>query len=156
MSYISNTEQTEIRRSQEAREVKENKEGADEQELEIAAALERADLIFKEVKQSKQQIQNIILHLQTVVAAIRQLRRQLQLAEGNDDPASVARDKKRIAELKKKINAYGDELKKMRGDLIREQQEELRNGIGIGLSSAELEEKAVEMVEKMIVEVKKY
>ena len=88
------------------------------------------------------------------MAAIRQLRSQLQLAQTDDDVSSVKQDRKKIAELKKKIQDYGVELEKMKGDLIREQMEELKNGVGVGLSSADLQAKAEAMVEKMIGEVK--
>lgn len=156
MSFES--EQAQRRRTLEGREASaENKENQeDDAELKKAASLERADIIVKEVRQNQKQMQNIIMHMQTVLIAIRQLRQQLQLVEGDDDPASIKQDKSRIAEIKKKIKDYGDELQKMRGDLIREQVEELKNGADVGLSLAELEKRAEEMVERMIEEVKKY
>lgn len=143
------------RRGLEGRETgAEQKEKQDEAELKSAAAMERADVLIREAKTSKKQMQNILLHMQTVMAAIRQLRQQLQLVEESDDPASVKQDKKQIEGLKKKIREYGDELEKMRGDLIREQMEELKNGIGVGLSGDELRKRAEEMVEQLIQQVK--
>lgn len=157
MPFESEQEQKRLR-SLEGREVgpeeKENQE--DSAELKKAASLERADIIVKEVKQSQKQMQNIVLHMQTVLAAIRQLRQQLQLAEESDNPASIKQDKKQIEALKKKIQEYGDELEKMREDLVREQMEELKNGVGVGMMAEELQRKSEEMVEKMIEEVKKY
>ena len=51
------------RRSQEASEVGyESKEGEVDEEVKKAAAMERADYLVKEVKQSKKQMQNILLH----------------------------------------------------------------------------------------------
>ncbi len=150
------TEKNLFRRTQESRESGvENRENQEiDPELAKAATMERADLLVKEVKQSKQQMQNIILHMQTVLSAIRQLRQQLQLAQTDDDISSVKQDKKQIEILKKKIQEYGDELEKMRKDLVREQMEELKNGVGVGLSSAELQVKAEEMVELLIKQVK--
>ncbi len=163
------TQQAEFgRHSREAAEAaaenRESKEGEVDNELKAGAAMERADIIVKEVRQGKKQMQNIVLHMQSVLLAIRQLRQQLQLAQ-NDDVDSVKQDKKRVEELKKKIRDYGDELEKMRGDLIREQVKELsrserdpavagKNGVGVGLSSAEMQQKAEEMVEEMIKQVK--
>jgi hypothetical protein len=112
--------------------------------------MERADLLVKEVKQSKKQMQNIVLHIQQVMQAIRQLRTQLQLVASSDDPASVKLDKEMIEKLKKKIALYGAELQNMRGDLVREQVEELKNGIGVGWTTEQLQQKAEEMVGEML------
>ncbi len=142
------------RRSLEGREIKaEQKEKQDDAELESAAAMERADVLIREAKTSKKQMQNIVLHMQTVLSAIRQLRQQLQLAEESDDPTSVKQDKKQIEELKKKIREYGDELEKMRGDLVREQMEELSRR-KVGMTTEELQRKAEKLVEEMIQQVK--
>lgn len=143
------------RRSLEGREASaEQKEKQDDTELKSAAAMERADVLIREAKTSKKQMQNIVLHMQTVMSAIRQLRQQLQLVEESDDPASIKQDKKQIEELKKKIREYGDELEKMRGDLVREQMEELKDGVGVGMTTAELQQRAEELVEKLIQQVK--
>lgn len=155
MPFESEQEQKR-RRSLEGREAgleeKENKEN--DAELKKAAGLERADVIVKEIKQSQKQMQSIIVHMQTVLAAIRRLRRQLQLAESSVDPSSIKQDKKQVEELKKKIKEYGDELEKMRGDLIREQMEELSRGVEVGMTAEGLREKAEEMVDKMIAMVR--
>ena len=154
MPFESEQEQKH-RRGLESREIRvEQKEKQDEAELKAAAAMERADVLIREAKTSKKQMQNIVMHMQTVLSAIRQLRQQLQLAEESDDPSSVKQDKKRIEELKEKICLYGDELEKMRGDLIREQMEELKNGVGVRMTTEELRRKAEEMVETMIKKMK--
>ena len=157
------------RRSLEGREVgvEEKENQADVAELKKAAGLERADIIVKEVKQSQKQMQNIVLHIQTVLNAIRQLRLQLQLAETSDDPASIRQDKKQVEILKKQIQEYGDELERMRGDLIREQLEELsrredgtptgasgKNSVGAGMTTEQLQRKAEQLVDEMIKTVK--
>ena len=142
------------RRSLEAQEVGyESKEGEVDEEVKKAAALERADYLVKEVKSSKQQIQNIVLHMQQVVNSIRQLRAQLQLADNVDDPSSVAQDKKKVEELKSKIGEYSNELEKMKGDLIREQVEELKQD-NVEMTPDQLQTKAEDMVNKMIADIK--
>lgn len=150
---IFNPEQESARRTREARELafeaREAKEG-DTAELKKAAAMERADFLSKEIQNSAKQMQHILIHMQEVTAAIRRLRELLQVADHHGDPASVQEDKARIYELKKKISAYQDELVKMKGDLVREQVAELKNGVGVGLSSEALEHKAKEIVERMI------
>lgn len=142
------------RNSQEAKEnraeMEKNKEGEVDEELKKAAIMERADLVIKEVKSSQKQMQNIARHMQEVEQAIRQLRMQLQLVQNNNDPVSVVQDKKRIEELKNKISEYKKELINMREDLVREQIEDLKNGLGYGLSVEELKIKAESMIEEMI------
>ena len=130
-------------------EFRENKEGEVDEELQKAAAMERADLVIKEVKSSQKQMQNIARNMQEVQKAIRQLRAQLQLAQNNDDPVSVVQDKKRIEELKNKIAENISELENMREDLIREQLDELQKQ-NLGLSELELKNKAEELVEELI------
>ncbi|MFZ2189396.1 MAG: hypothetical protein WA057_03335 [Candidatus Magasanikiibacteriota bacterium] len=156
MSFES--EKSDVRRSRESREYgaerKESREGEVNKELQAAAAMERADVMIREVKSSKKQMQNIVRHMQEVQTAIRQLRAQLQLAQTDDDVSSLKQDRKKVEELKKKIGGYIEELEKMRGDLIREQMEELKNGIGVGMTSAQLQKKAEEMVEDLINSVK--
>lgn len=155
MSFESQKENDLRLRSREAVEAKEVREGREnDAELKRASSLEKADIIVKEVKSSKKQMQNIVLHMQQVTVAIRQLRVQLQLAQTDDDVSSVKQDSKRIEDLRVKIKDYVGELEKMSEDLVREQMEELKDGIGVGLSAGELRKRAEEMVEKMIVEIK--
>ena len=156
MSFES--EQSNIRRSREARESsvesRESKEGEADPELKAAAAMERADVMIREVKSSKKQMQNIIRHIQEVQTAIRKLRAQLQLAQNDEDDTSVKQDKKQVNELMLKIRGYVEELENMREDLIREQMEELENDMAIGASMEELKKKAEDMVDDMIRKVK--
>ena len=135
-------------------ESRESKEGEVDAELKKASAMEKADYLVKEVKTSKQQMQNIILNMQQVVQAIRQLRTQLQLVQDDNDPTSIQQDKKKVEELKFKIKDYIGEVEKMREDLIREEMEELKKGIGINMSEEDLRAKAEESVEKMIREIR--
>ncbi len=140
--------------SRESHETKEQKENEKDPELQKAAARERAELLVKEVKQNKQQMKNILMHVQQVISAIRQLRVQLQLADDTNDPSSIKQDKELVAKLQKQMSKYIEEIVKMRGDLIREQIEELKNSVGVGMSTEQLQKKATEMVDEMIAMVK--
>lgn len=116
------------RSAQERNKQKENREEGkelrDDKELKAAAAMERADFLSREVKSSQQQMQNIVIHLQQVIAAIKKLRIQLDLP-GNEDVSSVEEDARRVAKLKIQIQQYRAELESMREELIREQAEDL-------------------------------
>lgn len=131
-------------------EIEKNKEDKESEELKAAAAMERAEVIVKEVKQSKKQMQNIVLNMQQVMQAIQLLRSQLQLASSSDDPSSVKQDKEQIEKLKKKIGQYVGEIEKMQDDLVQEQVEILRGGEGAGSTDEELKQKAEEMVTELL------
>ncbi len=106
-------------------ESRENKEDNSlDKELKAAAAMERADFLSREVKSNQQQMQNIVVHMQQVIAAIKKLRAELDLS-GNEDSSSVEEDTRRIAKLKTQIQEYRTELEAMRGDLIMEQTQEI-------------------------------
>lgn len=116
------TENQELLRRTESRESKEG-DGLDK-ELKAAAAMERADFLSREVKSSQQQMQNIVMHMQQVIVAIKKLRAELNLP-GNEDASSVEEDARRIAKLKNQIQEYRTELESMREDLVREQAQDL-------------------------------
>ena len=122
------------------------------EEAKAAATMERADFLVKEVKSGKQQIQNIMLHMQQVLQAITALRQQLQL-QTDETASSVEQDKEHMERLKKKIAEHKDELLKMKDELIGAQTEEIRNGEGAGLSDIQLRMKAQEMVERIMREI---
>lgn len=102
----------------------ENRENREEkqldQELKAAAAMERADFLSREVKSSQKQIQNIVLHMQQVIATIKQLRAQLDLPVSND-ASSLEEDARRVEKLKEQIRTHRSELDSMREQLISEQ-----------------------------------
>lgn len=141
-----------IEAQERAREQREKKEGEVDAELKIAAAKERADYLIKEVKTSKQQMQNIFYNIKQVMAAVQALRAQLQLTTNNNDDSipSIKKDQKTVDDLKKKISLYQNEIIKMKDDLIREEMNSLKNGIGTGLSSAELQQMAEKNVDLML------
>ena len=132
----------------------EQREGQEDAELKKAAARERVDVLWHEVKSSRQQMQNIVLHIQQVMQLVKELRQQLGLKEQTKEVASVVEDQKRFGELRQKISGYLEEVEKMKGDLIQEQMAELKNGVGVGLSTAELEGKATALVEDMLMKIR--
>ena len=142
------------RRSMEAAEAREvSKENEMDAESKKGAAMERADVLIREVKNNRQQVQNLVVHIQEVMKAIAQLRAQLQLAASNDDPASIVQDKEKVAKLKKNIALHKEEILKMKDELVSEQIKELQKGIGVEWGMAELEKKAKEMVEALITRI---
>ena len=130
-----------------------NKERKLSQEAKAAATRERAELLVKEVKSSKQQIQNIMLNVNQVLQAIKALRAQLQLATNDGDSiSSVEQDKKSIEKLKKKIAGHTDELFKIKEELIVAHANQMAESQGIILTD-ELKEKAKNMVENLLAEI---
>lgn len=154
MTLETENEVRRLRSAEAGAEMKESKEGEKDKELESAAAMERADLLIREVKSSKKQMQNIVIHMQEVMNAIRQLRAQLQLAQTDDDAKnpSVAKDKERIDELKERISKYSDEVLKMKDELIRDQTEILREGDPT-MTSETVRQKATQVVEDILKEI---
>ncbi len=144
------TEKHNLNEREKSYESRESREGEVDAEIKKATAMEKADYLVKEVKSSKKQMQNIVMHMQQVTQAIRQLRAQLQLVQNDDDPTSIQQDKKKVEELKLKIKDYIGEVEKMRSDLIREEIAELEKGIGINMSREDLRMRAEENVERMI------
>jgi len=130
-----------------------NKERKLSPEAKAAATRERAELLVKEVKSSKQQIQNIMLNVNQVLQAIKALRAQLQLATNDGDSiSSVEQDKKSIEKLKKKIAGHTDELFKIKEELIVAHANQMAESQGIILTD-ELKEKAKNMVENLLAEI---
>ncbi len=148
-------QEVQLRQSREAsaeraRESRESKEGSEMDEAAKAAAtMERADYLVKEVKGGKQQIQNIMIHMQSVMQALAALRKQLDL-EDSGEASSVEQDKQHAEKLKEKISEHKDELIKMKDELIVAQTEQIRAGDGATMSDVELRQKAEEIVQKLM------
>ncbi|OIO19287.1 MAG: hypothetical protein CO029_01175 [Candidatus Magasanikbacteria bacterium CG_4_9_14_0_2_um_filter_41_10] len=117
-------------------------------QAEVAAAMERADMIVKDVQSSKQQMKNIVINMHLVKQQIQQLRQLLQLAD-SDDANSLHQDQKAVDELKQKISGHQQELLAMREDLIREQKEELIEQKFVG----DVQNQAEKMIDQMIGDV---
>ena len=149
------SQEAQLRKSREAateraRESREVKEGGEMDEAAKAAAtMERADYLVKEVKGGKQQIQNIMIHMQSVLQALTALRKQLEI-EDSGDASSVEQDKAHAEKLKAKISEHKDELLKMRDELIIAQVEQIREGEGSTLGDVELRHRAEEIVKKLM------
>lgn len=137
------------REREQSKESQENREGFEmDAQAEAAAAMERADLIVKDVKSTKNQMKNIVMNMHAVKQQIKQLRQLLQLTD-TDDGTSLEQDQKRVNELKKTIAGYTSELVSMRDDLIREQTEELMTQGATG----DVIEQATALVDRMIADV---
>ncbi|MBP9761162.1 MAG: hypothetical protein KBD15_02905 [Candidatus Magasanikbacteria bacterium] len=107
------------------KEKREQREAEKDPELAAAATLERADYLVKEVKSNKQQMQNIVLHMQQVTKAIQSIRQQLNISAQGHDP-SLVQDAAQIKKLQTLIETYKTELLAMKDDLIAMQQIELQ------------------------------
>ena len=134
-----------------------NPENAKEKEMtpeaKAAATMERAEVLVKEVKSGKQQIQNIMMNMTQVMQAIKALRQQLQLAITNDESiSSVEQDKKAIEKLKQKIAGHTEEILKMKEELITAQATQLSQEHG-GEMTEDLKNRAREMVENIISQI---
>jgi len=134
-----------------SKEAEKNKEMTPEDKA--AATMERADILVKEVKTSKQQMQNIMINVGQVLQAIKDLRAQLQIVANNDESiSSVEQDKKAIEKLKKKISGHTDELLKMKEELITIHISQMSQASGIEINE-DMKNKAREVVENLIAEV---
>lgn len=128
-------------------ENRENKEDNKmDKELRAAAALERADYLSREVKTSQNQMQNIMLHIQAVLQAIKELRKVLSLPESGAD--SIQEDQRQVEKLRERITGYREELEKMKGDLILEHIKKLHEDNPQALPDA-LEAEATRKVEEL-------
>jgi len=115
------------RNSAEGREAGfETKEDKEKAELKKAAARERAETVSKEVKNTKQQIQNITANMQQVIKAVAAIRAQLQLAQQHeDDIPSVRSDKRRVGELNVRLMDLGSQLEGLKSALLEEEKKRL-------------------------------
>ena len=154
--HMNNQETEKIYSRQEREQSPEARENAREMknpEAKAAAARERAEYISKEVKQSRNQIKNIMVNMQMVIQAIRNLRAQLDLVASGDGAQSVEQDQARVDKLKKQVVRHLDDLERMRDDLIREEIERLRADGEVGVVG-DLTSVAVARVDKFIAEIK--
>lgn len=131
----------------------ESREDRESAELKAAAAMERADFLSKEVKTSQNQMQNIIMHMQQVMNAIKKLRAELDLpGEDLGEATSVEEDHRRVKKLQEQIHVYRSELEAMREDLIKEQIQEIAKQQPNQIPS-KIEELAKAKVEKIYMEL---
>lgn len=147
-TYSESQFEKQTRERERSREAKETGFEMDEQ-AEAAAAMERADVIVKDIKSTKQQMKNIVMNMHAVRQQIQELRKLLDLVDSGSS-TSLEQDQKRIDELKSKIAAYKDELLKMKDELIQEQIADLRNN---GETGADVLDRATAKVESFISDV---
>ncbi|MFA7654319.1 MAG: hypothetical protein WCX97_04805 [Candidatus Magasanikbacteria bacterium] len=142
------------RNSYEGREVVfESKEDKEKAELKKAAARERAEVVSKEVKNTKQQIQSIMASMQQVIKAVAAIRAQLQLAQQPEDNIpSVRSDKRRVGELNVKLMDLGSQLDGLKSALLEEERKRLREEGK--LNGATLEIEANRLVEEILAKLK--
>lgn len=95
-------------------------------ELAKASVMERTDVLVKEVKTNKTQLKNIALHMQQVLAAIQVIRRELELQDMQEDPASVQYDKEKMAQLRQQIADYIHDIEDMKDEVVRGMIEEMK------------------------------
>lgn len=125
----------------------ENKESSElDKELQAAAALERADFLVKEVKTSQNQMQNIIVHMQAVLQAIKELRKMMDIPETEVD--TLPADQRQLEKLREKISQYRSELEKMREELIVEQIKKMRQE-KLYLSEEAIQAEAIKKVDEL-------
>ncbi len=131
----------------------ENKESSEvDKELQAAAALERADFLVKEVKTSQNQMQNIIVHMQAVLQAIKELRKMMDIPETEVD--TLPADQRQLEKLREKISQYRSELEKMREELIVEQIKKMRQE-NPNLSEEVLSAEAIKKVDELYASLSK-
>lgn len=139
----------------EAEPYRESKEAGEKEvspELARAALKERADFLVKEVKTSKNQMQNILHHMGQVKSAIKKLRALLMLSDSLE-ATSLDSDQKRVQDLRAQIETQVNELRAMEEDLVSVQMHELRSEYPHALLN-DIEAKAREMVEDMLAQIR--
>lgn len=118
------------------------------------AAKERAEVVGKEVKSTKQQIQHILANMQQVVLAVAAIRKQLQLSDDNVIP-SVEQDKKSLDALRKKLDGLMSEMGDLRVALTAEEtkavQEEYPDWNAAAVA-AEVEQRVTALYNKLALE----
>ncbi len=90
------------------------------------AAKERVEMVGREVKSTKQQIQNITANMTQVLKAVAAIRAQLTIPHSDDTVPSVARDKKNLEELRKKLDGLMGEIVDLKGALLGEEAKSVK------------------------------
>lgn len=106
------------------------KEDKEKEELKKAAARERAEKTSREIKSAQKQMQNIMANMQQVIKAVQAIRQQLDLTEPDENIPSVARDRRVLDQLQKKLASLSGQLKDLRTALFQEELNEVRQKHG--------------------------
>lgn len=129
----------------------ENKESKEKEEYKQMEAKEKMELTIGEVKTTKSRMKNIMMNMQHVLQAVRQIRAQLGLSNNDDIPA-VKSDQKTLDELKIKLNGLMDQIDDLKLAFKNEEIMRLRQ-IEPNMSSEELDKQASGAVEKILGEL---
>ncbi len=122
-----NAKQRRGRNVAESREVSfESKERAAEEQEKKMAARERAEKVSREVKTTRQQIQNIVANMQQVIRAVQAIRAQLGLAGAAGNIPSVERDKTVLEGLRRRLMDLNSQLADLRLALAQEEERAVR------------------------------
>jgi hypothetical protein len=89
-------------------------------------AKERAETISKEVKTTKNQIQNIVANMTQVIKAVAAIRAQLGLGVKGGAIPSVQKDEKILESLKKKLDGLFGEIEGLKKALVAEEEKAVR------------------------------
>ena len=97
------------------------KEDKEKEELKKAAARERAERTSREIQSTRKRMQNIMANMQQVIKAVQAIRQQLDLTEPDENIPSVARDRRTLESLQKKLNSLSGQLNNLRAALLQEE-----------------------------------
>ncbi len=150
MSNFEQQQEEQYRRQHaEGREANyEAKETQDEELEKKMAARERVEKVAQEVKSTKQRMQNIMVNIQQVIAAVRAIRTQLGLDQENEVPV-IKKDKKTLEELKNKLTNLLGQVADLKLALENEEVARLRQ-INPNMSEKQLETEAKKGVAKIL------
>jgi len=104
----------------------ENKESKEKEEDKQMEAKEKMELTIGEVKTTKSRMKNIIVNMQQVLQAVRQIRQQLGLNNNDDDIPAMKSDQKTLDELKLKLDGLMTQVSDLKLALKQEEIFRLR------------------------------
>jgi len=130
----------------------ESKETKEDKEAKKMAARERAEIVSREVKTTKQQIQNIVANMAAVVKAVAAIRAQLKMSDEDKDIPSVKQDAKILAALKKKLDGLYGEIKDLKAALLIEERRDVEAEHG-DWSAEEIAREAERRAEEILIKL---
>ncbi|HLD34305.1 MAG TPA: hypothetical protein VJB62_00420, partial [Patescibacteria group bacterium] len=80
----------------------------------------------REIQSTRKRMQNIMANMQQVIKAVQAIRQQLDLTEPDENIPSVARDRRTLESLQKKLNSLSGQLNNLRAALLQEELGEAR------------------------------
>jgi hypothetical protein len=121
---------------------------------EAGKALERAELVIKEINTTAQRVKHIATHAHQLAAVLKQIRAQLQIAPpGSHDP-SVAEYDERVAKLSMRAKQYATDVIAARPTLIADQEALLTSDPQWGrVSPQERHQEAMRRVDDLLAQI---